>query len=351
MADSVLVTGASSQLGVFALPRLQAAGFSVLALSRRAPPSAMEVAERVRWQNPGPIPGAGSAAEHLLSCGPLDLAIALVSQQTGLKRVVAFSTSSILTKAGSANPAESEHMAEIREQELRLKKLSNERGISLVLLRPTLIYGCGLDRNISTLARFGRRFGFIPLAGEAGGLRQPVHADDLAAVAVHALSIDHATSLESVACGGSTLSYHQMAEKIAAACGESVRTRALPPWMLATAVRAASLLPAFRTINTEMVYRQSQDMVFNDTALREALTSRGGVWISTRVTVAARDEAALAVRAAEMRASGADRTSPPVVAARRASRSWFTRAEALSPEASCTSPAETMSAPDRARTR
>jgi nucleoside-diphosphate-sugar epimerase len=279
MTDSVLVTGASSQLGVFALPRLQAAGFSVLALSRRAPPSAMEVAERVRWQHPGPLPGQSSdierlpagSAQHLLSCGPLDLAISLVSKQTGLKRLVAFSTSSILTKAGSVNLAESEYMAEIREQELRLKELCDERGIFLVLLRPTLIYGCGLDRNISTLARFGRRFGFIPLAGEAQGLRQPVHADDLAAVAVHALSIDHTTSLESVACGGSTLSYHQMVQKIAAACGESVRTRTLPTWMLAVAVRAASLLPAFRTFNTEMVYRQSRDMVFNDTALREAL--------------------------------------------------------------------------------
>jgi len=271
MPDSVFVTGASSQLGVFALPRLQAAGFRVLALSRRAPPSAIDVSEYVRWQNPGPMLDEGASAQHLLSCGPLDLAIALVTRQAGLRRVVAFSTSSILTKAGSASKAESTHMAELCEQELHLKKLCNDRDVALVLLRPTLIYGCGLDRNISTLARFGQRFGFIPLAGTARGLRQPVHADDLAAVAVHALSIDHATSLESVACGGSTLSYHQMAEKIAVACGESVRTRALPPWMLATAVRAASLLPAFRAINTEMVRRQGRDMVFDDTALREAL--------------------------------------------------------------------------------
>jgi len=271
MPDSVLVTGASSQLGVFALPRLQAAGFRVLALSRRAPRSAIDVSQYVRWQNPGPTLDEGASAQHLLSCGPLELAIALVTRQAGLRRVVAFSTSSIQTKANSANQAESKHMAEIREQELRLKKLCDDRGVSFILLRPTLIYGCGLDRNISTLARFGRRFGFIPLAGEAGGLRQPVHADDLAAVAVHALSVDHETSLESMACGGSTLSYRQMTEKIAAACGEGVRTLTLPPWMLAAAVRTASLLPAFRTINTEMVRRQGRDMVFDDTALREAL--------------------------------------------------------------------------------
>ena len=269
MSDLVLVTGASSQLGVFALPRLQAAGFRVLALSRRAPPSAIAVSEQVSWQNPEPMLDEGVSAQHLLSCGPLDLAIALVTRQTGLRRVVAFSTSSILTKADSANQAESKHMAEIREQEIRLKKHCEDRGVSLVLLRPTLIYGCGLDHNISTLARFGQKFGFIPLAGATRGLRQPVHADDLAAVAVHALSIDHATGLESVACGGSTLSYRQMTEKIAAACGAGVRT--LPPWLLAAAVRAASLLPAFSTINTEMVRRQGQDMVFDDTALREAL--------------------------------------------------------------------------------
>ena len=269
MSDLVLVTGASSQLGVFALPRLQAEGFRVLALSRRAPPTAIAVAEFVRWQNPEPMLDEGVSAQHLLSFGPLDLAIALVTRQTGLRRVVAFSTSSILTKADSANQAESKHMAELREQEIRLKKLCEDRGVSLVLLRPTLIYGCGLDHNISTLARFGQRFGFIPLAGAARGLRQPVHADDLAAVAVHALSIDHATGLESVACGGSTLSYRLMTEKIAAACGAGVRT--LPPWLLVAAVRAASLLPAFSTINAEMVRRQSQDMVFDDTALREAL--------------------------------------------------------------------------------
>ena len=62
-----------------------------------------------------------------------------------------------------------------------------------------------------------------------------------------------------------------MTEKIAAACGARVRTLALPPWLLAGAVRAASLLPAFRTLNPEMVRRQSRDMVFDDTALREAL--------------------------------------------------------------------------------
>jgi nucleoside-diphosphate-sugar epimerase len=282
MEDSVLVTGASSQLGVFLLPRLQAAGFRVLAFSRRAPTSAFDVTEQVSWCNPGPIFDEGAEVErlpsglarHLVSCGPLDLANSLIIEDAGLERVVAFSTSSVLTKSGSANRVESGHMVEIREQEQRLKKLCDDRGISLVLLRPTMIYGCGLDRNISMLARFGRKFGFIPLASKACGLRQPVHADDLAAVAVHALSIENAITLESVACGGSTLTYREMVERIARCCDERVRVRALPPWLMAAAVRVASLLPAFRAVNIEMVRRQGRDMVFDDTPLREALDYR-----------------------------------------------------------------------------
>jgi nucleoside-diphosphate-sugar epimerase len=279
MSDSVLVTGASSQLGVFLLSRLQAEGFSVLALSRRAPPSALAVSEQVRWQNTGPMLGEDAGGErlswwpatHLVSCGPLDLACTLIARNAGLKRVVAFSSSSVLTKTDSSNQDESRQMLEIREQELRLKKLCVERGIPLVLLRPTLIYGCGLDQNISLLARFGRRFGFIPLAGKAAGLRQPVHADDLAAVAVHALTIEKAKSLESVVCGGNTLTFREMAEKIAAACGTGVRVRAMPSWLLALAVQAVSMLPAYKAINIEMVRRQGRDMVFDDSLLRKML--------------------------------------------------------------------------------
>lgn len=282
MPGSVLVTGASSQLGVFLLPRLQAEGFSVLALSRRAPPSAFAVAEQVCWQNPISMPGEDTGgertfawpAQHLVSCGPLDIACALIARSAGLKRVVAFSSSSVLTKSDSLNQDESRQMLVIREQELRLKKLCIEREVPLVLLRPTLIYGCGLDRNISLLARFGQRFGFIPLAGKAAGLRQPVHADDLAALAVRALTIEKAHNLESVAGGGSTLAFREMAEKIAAACGTGVRVRALPPFLMALAAQLVSMLPAFRGINIEMVRRQGRDMVFDDSPLREALDYR-----------------------------------------------------------------------------
>jgi nucleoside-diphosphate-sugar epimerase len=276
MMETVLVSGATSQLGVFLLPRLMEAGFSVLALSRRSPEDC--VREGVRWLQPetetessaGPQGGERRSVRHLVSCGPLDLALALVERHSGLQRVVAFSTSSVVTKVASRNRAEGLHMARISEDEDRLRERCEKEGVALLLLRPTLIYGCGLDRNISLLAQFGKRFGVIPLAGKAAGLRQPVHADDLAAVAVSALLAEQAVHLAGVACGGSTLGYGEMAERIATACG-GVRTLAVPPAILSTLVRMATVLPAFRGVNAEMVRRQSIDMVFDDKTLRSLL--------------------------------------------------------------------------------
>jgi len=269
MSRTVGVTGASSQLGVFLLPRLQAAGFRVHAFSRRVAAAAIEVSAQVRWL-PAPAGAGSDGINALVSCGPLALAETLVTTASGLQRVVAFSTTSVLTKADSENRIESQHMGSILADEERLKTACKERGIGLVLLRPTLIYGCGLDQNISLLARFGRRFGFIPMAGNARGLRQPVHADDLAELAVDALSAEDAHTLESPACGGSTLTYREMVTLIAA-CLERVRPLSVPPWMLAAAVSLAARLPAYEGVNPEMVKRQGSDMVFDDSVLRKTL--------------------------------------------------------------------------------
>ena len=278
------VSGASSQLGVFLLPRLRDAGFRVLALSRKAPAAPLEVAEGVRWVRPddpallvpagesrSPGPGPRWTPDYLVSCGPLALALRIVESAPGLRRVVAFSSSSVLSKADSADSAERARMAAMAREEAALASACAERSLPLLLLRPTLIYGCGLDRNVSLLADFARRFGAIPLAGRAAGLRQPVHAGDLAALAVRALTAPTPLSLDSPACGGGTLSYREMAQRIAAATPRRVRLLTLPEWLLAGAVAALSRMPRWRHLSPEMARRQNRDLVFDDTALRQAL--------------------------------------------------------------------------------
>lgn len=280
--ETVCVTGASSQLGVFLLPRLRAAGFRVLAVSREAPraggalPEGAAAAD-VRWLHPdGLSPGPNrrhpvGPLDHLVSCGPLALARDIVLQHGSLQRVVAFSSSSVLSKAHSPDTRESRLMGALARQEQDLGSACGQKGLPLLLLRPTLIYGCGRDRNITFLARLGRRFGLIPLAGRAEGLRQPVHADDLAELAVRALTCGEAIALACAVCGGSTLSYRDMVHRVAAALPGKVRVVTLPVGLFSAAVWLAARLPGRRDLSPEMVRRQGRDLVFDDSALREAL--------------------------------------------------------------------------------
>jgi nucleoside-diphosphate-sugar epimerase len=275
----VCVTGASSQLGVFLLPRLRQAGFRVLALGRDAPLRPLKVADGVTWMKTGLLADGERRdqvlrqppPEQLVSCGPLELALRLVLRYPGLQRVVAFSSSSVLSKAASQDRDEQRRMAAMAADEDALTAACAERGLPLLLLRPTLIYGCGMDRNVSLLAELAGRFGVIPLAGPAGGLRQPVHADDLARLAVRALQADPPLDAVSTASGGSTLSYREMALRIAALQPRRVRLLRLPEGLMATLVRILSLVPGAPSVNAEMARRQNQDLVFDDKALRLAL--------------------------------------------------------------------------------
>ena len=79
--------------------------------------------------------------------------------------------------------------------------------IPWTVLRPALIYGLGLDRNVTAAARFIRRWHCFPLGGPGKGLRQPVHADDLAAAALAALDLPAAEGQSFNLGGGETLSY------------------------------------------------------------------------------------------------------------------------------------------------
>ena len=260
-APSVVVTGASSQIGVFLLPLLTGAGFAVTAVSRAVTGGVVE-SGGVRWNSPGADFGT---AEYLVSCGPLSLALQFVERGVATRKVVAFGTTSTLSKSDSPDRAERETIAAIAAAEARLQALCGERAIDLVLIRPTLVYGCGRDENLSRLLRFGERRGFVPVSRHAEGLRQPVHAQDLAALAQAALPADTGRFLAGEACGGSTLAYREMVEKTVRCGKRRVRVLPVPAWLLKFAARLAPVA------NPAMIERQARDLVFDDSEFRERL--------------------------------------------------------------------------------
>ena len=96
------------------------------------------------------------------------------------RRVVAFSSTSVLTKQNSEDAAEREMIRRLSDAEQMIVAACERQNVGWTILRPTLIYAEGRDTNITPLSHLIRRFGFMPLVGSAEGLRQPVHAEDLA---------------------------------------------------------------------------------------------------------------------------------------------------------------------------
>lgn len=287
-SPGVLLIGASSQIGVFVIPRLLRAGFRVLAVSRKGRPEAYPVFEQVEWLNEADAIEASRNCQYLLSAGPMELAQKFLSTgqkhtspdtsivTPGLTRgpfqtAVVFSSSSVETKQESTNPLERSQVQHMLKLESEIQLTAQSRGIKLVIFRPTLIYGCGLDTNISRLASWIRRFGFMPVNGQATGLRQPVHADDLASVAITAMLSEHVLPQVMSLTGGDTLSYSEMVSRIFAALGKPARLAHLPEWVFVLLVRIAEAIETDGGLNSEMVKRQRIDLVFNDQKARELL--------------------------------------------------------------------------------
>jgi nucleoside-diphosphate-sugar epimerase len=182
--------------------------------------------------------------------------------------VVCISTSSIYTKLNSVDARERELIHSIKDAEGQLSRVCRDRHLPMVLLHPAMIYGCGLDQNLSLVARLIRRFHFFPVAGRAGGLRQPVHAADLADLLLTLVQAPQLNGFSSPVGGGSILSYRQMVEKVFVAMGISPRILPVPPAMLMACTRLLGRLPGLRSLNPGFVLRQNLDQVFDDSVLK-----------------------------------------------------------------------------------
>lgn len=180
-----------------------------------------------------------------------------------LKRVVVFSSTSVLTKLHSEVAEERDGLRRLAEAEQQIGEVCEANGVAWTILRPTLIYDEGRDTNITPLSRLIRRFGFMPLVGGAAGRRQPVHAEDLALGAIAAAASPAAGNKFYALPGGETLSYQEMIGRIFDGMKLPRRTLPIP----APIWRAAfvAIKPLFPGANVAMGIRMMKDMTFDAT--------------------------------------------------------------------------------------
>lgn len=261
-AQRVLVLGASGQIGHFLLPELLAHGALVEAVSRKPPPADT----RIHWSR-FDLYLNGDAAQRpdiVISAGPLDGLLAWLSRTRHRPgRIVAFSSTSAQTKQDSRDPAERELAARLLHGERTLETHCEARGIGWTILRPTLVYGCGLDANLSRIAALARRWRVVPLPANAVGLRQPVHAQDLAACAWSAANTMVSLGKRYELCCGTALSYLEMVRRTVSCLTPPGYVLRLPPWLFQLLARPLQRFDLVPGLSAAMLARMRTDLVFS----------------------------------------------------------------------------------------
>jgi nucleoside-diphosphate-sugar epimerase len=256
-----LILGATGLVGGYIVEHLMRAGERPLALSR-SPQSK----PGVDWfcgdlEKPDTLKFPPFATLYCTADATLLPAALPRLFSPSLKRAIVFSSTSVLTKLDSEVVAEREKLQSLADAEQKIAAACEQHNVGWTILRPTLIYAEGRDTNITPLSRLIRRFGFMPLVGGAPGLRQPVHAEDLAVGAIAAAASSAAVDKVYSLPGGETIAYREMIGRIFDGLRLPRRTVPVPAFVW----RASFVLakPLFPGANVAMGTRMMKDMAFD----------------------------------------------------------------------------------------
>lgn len=182
---------------------------------------------------------------------------------SGARRIIVLSSTSRFTKETSSDPSEQKIAQQLIKGEELVQTWAATHGVKWIILRPTLIYGYGHDKNVAEIARFIRRFGFFPLLGSAKGLRQPVHVEDVALACCTALDTLNLTNRSYNLTGEETLPYRIMIKRVFEALNHPPRMLTVPLWLFQIAAWGLSWLPRYRNWTSAMAERMNQDLTFD----------------------------------------------------------------------------------------
>ncbi|MBM4202701.1 MAG: NAD-dependent epimerase/dehydratase family protein [Gammaproteobacteria bacterium] len=265
----VAVFGISSQAGQPLVDHLQRDGYCVHGISRQlgwsragivmhhfdqagltvTPP----LSEVFCLISLAPLPGLGALLPHLDST-------------PALRRVIAFGTTGIFTKADSSSPTERAFVESQIHAARHLATWSERRGIVWTVLRPTMMYGVNRDQNVVFIRSIFRRFSCLTLPIGARGVRQPVHVDDLAAACVSVLGHPATANKAYNLGGGEVLLYEDMVRRIRSTDGHRPILIPVPRLLYYLLIFGARTLLGQSYLRIEMVDRMYADLVTDNGA-------------------------------------------------------------------------------------
>jgi nucleoside-diphosphate-sugar epimerase len=144
-----------------------------------------------------------------------------------------------------------------------LAEAASGRGARATVLRPTLVYGRGRDATLTRIAALARRHRRFPLPRNAGGLRQPVHVDDLADAAYAVARAERLPQPAYDLPGGETLAYREMVRRVLDCLDPPAKLVELPSPLFKLSLVAARALGRANGLGDAAVARMREDLAFD----------------------------------------------------------------------------------------
>ncbi len=178
-------------------------------------------------------PGELAKADIVLSFGSMQaLATALAGvSEAPAARLVATSSMSVESKRDASFAEDRALAASLAQAEKALIAQCERLGMGWTLLRPTMIYGLGRDQNLTPIARRAVRTRLFPWP-LGRGLRQPVHAEDVAQAAWRAAQSPQAAGKIYPLGGGEVLTASRMFARVWQHLPRRALPVPLPGWLL-----------------------------------------------------------------------------------------------------------------------
>jgi uncharacterized protein YbjT (DUF2867 family) len=264
----VLLTGATGLLGGALLELLLAEGHEARCLVREGSPRASRLDPRRTELARGDagdarsLSRALSGVDALLHVAGIEHAPAVLEAARGmdaLRLVVVSSTSAHSAYASRSGP------------KLRMEELVCASGLEYTIVRPSMIYGSELDKNMHRLLRFLDRSPLFPMFGSGENLWQPVYYEDCAKGVYEALVRPAAVEQSYDLPGAEPLTYLELVRTAAGALGRKPRIVRVPLEPVRRALVAAEGMRLPLPIRSEQVLRLREDKAYPYDKAREEL--------------------------------------------------------------------------------
>lgn len=272
MTDSIcpiVVLGSSGIVARQVIPLLAEAGYTGHVISREQPklPVGFNAIQSSALLNDQFRIAPGTCVVGLW---PLWMIAQSMERFAGAGQLVALGSTSVFSKVRSADPAERDLSESLAAAEARIREQAAALGLSYTILRPTIIYDCETDRSVNAIADVIKRFGFFAIAGKGAGLRQPIHACDVATAVLRSIGNTGVSNRSLDLTGGDTLTYRTMVERIANGLNRKPRIAAVPTFALKSLVYLMRALRLTRH-SPSFIDRMNEDLAFDGSEARALL--------------------------------------------------------------------------------